>query len=217
MQDKMISLPGTGNVCVTPAPCAAGWHSYCGFRWSLNDTFASIASTLNPQELMKAKLLIVTFIGLLACALGHAQTNAASDTSASTPAPAAPAVVPTAPAPAPAADTAAAPAAEPAAATASALPANAVIPLIQFQDVALTTAIENLARQAGLNYILDPRVTFGQPEASGKPAPQPNINLRWENLTAEQALMALLTTYNLQLVEDPKTKVARISTNPKTS
>jgi type II secretory pathway component GspD/PulD (secretin) len=62
-----------------------------------------------------------------------------------------------------------------------------------------------------LNYILDPKVTFGQPDGTGKPAPQPNINLRWENLTAEQALMALLTVYNLQLVDDPKTKVARIT------
>lgn len=90
-------------------------------------------------------------------------------------------------------------------------PAAAVIPLIQFQDVALTTAIENLARQAGLNYILDPKVTFGQAGPDGKAAAQPNINLRWENLTAEQALMALLNVYNLQLVDDPKTKVSRIT------
>jgi type II secretory pathway component GspD/PulD (secretin) len=77
--------------------------------------------------------------------------------------------------------------------------------------VSLTTAIENLARQAGLNYILDPKVTFGQPGPNGQPAPQPNINLRWENLTAGQALSALLTTYSLQLVEDPNTGVARIT------
>ena len=30
------------------------------------------------------------------------------------------------------------------------------IPLIQFQDVPITTAIENLARQAGINYLIDP-------------------------------------------------------------
>jgi len=216
---------------------------------------------------MKAKLALATFLSLLLCTLGSAQTPAAGDTPASAPAPTvapdpandaaaappaaeAPAAVPAAeataaepaaevaaaepavevaaaePAPAaapaaePAAETpaaepapAAAPAAEPAAETAAATPtmSSAVIPLIQFQDVALTTAIENLARQAGLNYILDPKVTFGQPDASGKPAPQPNINLRWENLTAEQALMALLTTYNLQLIDDPKTGVARIA------
>ena len=92
-------------------------------------------------------------------------------------------------------------------------PSAGVIPLIQFQDVALTTAIENLARQAGLNYILDPKVTFGQPGPDGKvTAAQPNISIRWENITAEQALSALLTVYSLQLVDDPKTKVSRITT-----
>jgi len=38
-----------------------------------------------------------------------------------------------------------------------------VIPLIVMDDVPLTDAIKNLARQAGLNYILDPKVAFGQP------------------------------------------------------
>ena len=97
------------------------------------------------------------------------------------------------------------------AATESTSAASAVIPMIQFQEVALTTAIENLARQAGLNYILDPKVPYGQPDPSGRPAPQPNISIRWENLTAEQALMALLNVYSLQLVDDPKTKVSRIT------
>ncbi|MCX8090486.1 MAG: hypothetical protein N3I86_06040 [Verrucomicrobiae bacterium] len=88
---------------------------------------------------------------------------------------------------------------------------DAIIPLIQFQDVDLTVAIENLALQAGLNFILDPKVGYGRTGPDGKPTPQPKISLRWENLTAEQALMALLNTYNLQLIEDPKTKVARIT------
>ncbi|MCU0782631.1 MAG: hypothetical protein MUF81_01015 [Verrucomicrobia bacterium] len=159
---------------------------------------------------MKPTLRIATLIGLFVCSLGRAQTPAASDSPATAPTPpiaAAPATEPAA-APPDAAPAIAAPAtAEPATAAPS-----AVIPLIQFQDVALTTAIENLARQAGLNYILDPKVTFGQPGPDGKATPQPNINLRWESLTAEQALMALLTVYNLQLVEDPKTRVARITT-----
>ena len=33
---------------------------------------------------------------------------------------------------------------------------NFVIPLIRFEDVPLTTAIENLARLADVNYLLDP-------------------------------------------------------------
>ena len=35
-------------------------------------------------------------------------------------------------------------------------------------DVPLTDAIRNLARQAGLNYMLDPKISFGQTGADGK-------------------------------------------------
>src|SRR4029077_8782485 len=78
-------------------------------------------------------------------------------------------------------------------------------------DVPLTDAIKNLARQAGLNYMLDPKVAFGQVGPDGKPVPQPTVSIRWENVTAEQALNALLGNYNLQLTEDPKSKIARVS------
>ena len=86
-----------------------------------------------------------------------------------------------------------------------------VIPLIVMDDVPLTDAIKNLARQAGLNYMLDPKIQFGQADASGKVVPQPSVSIRWENVTAEQALYALLANYNLQLVEDPKSKIARVT------
>ncbi len=82
---------------------------------------------------------------------------------------------------------------------------------VQFQDVPLTTAIENLARLAGVNYLLDPQIAYGQPDQSGKIKPEPTISVRWENVTALQALTAVLDNYGLQLVEDPKTKIARIT------
>jgi len=94
--------------------------------------------------------------------------------------------------------------------TTNAEPEAVVIPTIVMDEVPLTDAIKNLARQAGLNYILDPKVTFGPTGADGKPI-VPNISIRWEKVTAEQALTTLLTTYSLQLVEDPKTKIARIT------
>src|SRR5436190_21617786 len=52
----------------------------------------------------------------------------------------------------------ASPAAAPASAdaAASSMQPGAVIPLIVMDDVPLTDAIKNLARQAGLNYMLDP-------------------------------------------------------------
>ena len=95
--------------------------------------------------------------------------------------------------------------------TAAAPAAPSKIPLIEFREVLLTTAIDNLARQAGINYILDPKVGFGQPDERGQVKPQPNITIRWENLTAEQALNALIGTYGLQLVTDNKTGISRVT------
>ncbi len=88
---------------------------------------------------------------------------------------------------------------------------GAVIPLIVMDDVPLTDAIRNLARQAKLNYMLDPKIGFGQPGPDGKIIPQPTVSIRWENITAEQALAALLSNYGLQLIEDPKSKIARVA------
>src|SRR5262249_38999019 len=112
------------------------------------------------------------------------------------------------------------PAATPAQAPATPAPAQAaptantsapVIPLIVMDDVPLTDAIKNLARQAGLNYMLDPKIGYGQPGPDGRPTPQPSVSIRWENVTAEQALNALLNNYSLQLVEDTKTHIARVT------
>jgi type II secretory pathway component GspD/PulD (secretin) len=60
--------------------------------------------------------------------------------------------------------------------------------------------------------MLDPKIGFGQPDAAGHVVPQPSVSIRWEGITAEQALNALLANHNLQLVEDPKTKIARVTT-----
>ena len=114
----------------------------------------------------------------------------------------------------PAAETPAPPAAEApgAATTSSAAQAGTVIPLIVMDDVPLIDAVRNLARQAGINYLLDPKIGFGQAGPDGKTTAQPSVSIRWENITAEQALTAMLNNYALQLVEDPKSKIARITT-----
>ncbi len=95
--------------------------------------------------------------------------------------------------------------------------APASIPLIQFQDVPITTAIENLARQAGINYLIDPKVGYGQPDQNGQIKPEPTLSIRWENVTAEQALMALLDNYGLQITTEHKTQIARITTKDPTA
>ena len=95
---------------------------------------------------------------------------------------------------------------------APAAPTQVGIPMVQFSDVQITTAIENLARQAGINYVLDPKIGYGQPDANGQIKPEPTLSIRWENITAEHALLALLDNYNLQLVRDSKTGIDRITT-----
>jgi type II secretory pathway component GspD/PulD (secretin) len=173
---------------------------------------------------MKRKLCILTFVGLVASSFAAFAQNtpAAADAASSTNsaptgtnelAQAQPAADASAVTNAPAADAAAAVVAAPAAADAAmaAPQPGAVIPLIVMDDVPLTDAIKNLARQAGLNYMLDPKVAFGQVGPDGRPIPQPTVSIRWENVTAEQALNALLGNYNLQLTEDVKSKIARVS------
>lgn len=88
---------------------------------------------------------------------------------------------------------------------------NVILDKVAIEDQPLTDAIRILARQAGLNYLVDPNVAFGVPGPDGKTAPQPNVTIRWEKVTAQQALEALLNNYSLQLVEDPKTRIARIT------
>ncbi len=148
------------------------------------------------------------------------ETNAAPaapETPATAAAPAAPAAPEAAVAPA-APTTLAAPVEAPAPvatadtnATVSADGANDVVPLIQIDDAELPNAINTLARQAGINFQFDPKILNPAPDATGKiPAP-PKVSFRWENVTAMEALLALLENYNLQIVRDPKTKIARIT------
>ena len=98
------------------------------------------------------------------------------------------------------------------AAASSPAPEVSSIPLIQFQEVPITTAIENLARQANINFLLDPKIGYGQPDANGQVKGEPTLSIRWENITAEHALIALLDNYGLQMVGDTKTKIVRITT-----
>ncbi len=87
-----------------------------------------------------------------------------------------------------------------------------VMPLIVIEDAPLQDAIRNLARQANLNILFDPRVFQATMGPDGKtPQPPPNVSFRLENVTARQALQALLENHNLQMTEDPRTKIARVT------
>jgi type II secretory pathway component GspD/PulD (secretin) len=175
---------------------------------------------------MKLKHILMSLVALITSSLiAAAQTTPAGDTNqpAATPA-AAPAAAPATTAPqdnatattnaaastATPADTAAATNA-PADTTAAAPQTNNLIPLIVMDEVPLTDAIKNLARQASLNYMLDPKIPYGSVGPDGRTNTQPSVSLRWENLTADQALGAVLNNYNLTIVSDPKTKISRIT------
>ncbi len=126
-----------------------------------------------------------------------APTNAPA---APTNAPATPPAVPAAPPEVAPAD-GVKPASEMSAATNA--PGGEIVPLIVIDDVPLIDAVKNLARQAGLNYIPDPKLL--------SLTNQPNVTLRLENVTAQDALTAVLETYNLQVVHDRHLKVARLT------
>lgn len=187
---------------------------------------------------MKKIIYTLLLAGLASAFIARAQTNTAApgqpvdNTNTAVTAPpttnsapeAAPAPAATDTNPPPAADGAPVtdtnpPPAAPAAATTNSEPATATngtataenIPLIQFSDVPITTAIENLARQAGINYMLDPKIGYGQPDQNGQIKPEPHLSIRWQNITAENALLALLDNYDLQLIEDKQTGIDRIA------
>jgi type IV pilus assembly protein PilQ len=92
------------------------------------------------------------------------------------------------------------------AADTNAVPAAAkpdeAVPLIVIDDVPLTDAIRNLARQSNLNFQFDPRVTSSN---------QPNVSIRFENVSSQEALNAVLDNYNLVLIKEPRSKIARVT------
>ena len=73
------------------------------------------------------------------------------------------------------------------------------IPMIRLESVKLETAIEVLARQAELNYILNSEI------------PNRAITRLWKEMSAKTALTNLLAEHKLFLLENPVTTVAHIS------
>jgi type II secretory pathway component GspD/PulD (secretin) len=179
---------------------------------------------------MKKHLALALLAGLtLAARPSRAQNDAPATPppapeAATTVAQAAPAPAPTPAAPAPAPTPAAPPAAPapaetptPATSVAAVSPehstaaANDLLPLIMFEDAPLNDAIKTLARQAGINFQFDPRVATPPVGPDGRPPVQPTVSIRFENVTAQQALEAVLANHGLQLVADPKTRTARVT------
>jgi type II secretory pathway component GspD/PulD (secretin) len=78
------------------------------------------------------------------------------------------------------------------------------------EGVPLPDAIQTLALQAGLNIQFDPKlINLVGPD--GRVIPPPSVTQKWHNLTAKQALQALLDNYSWQMVWDPATRVGRVT------
>lgn len=91
---------------------------------------------------------------------------------------------------------------------------NETVPVIEVRGgVPMSTVIQNLARQAKINYIIDARLIkwWSMPDSDGDLTHEPKLTFRWENLTARQGLVRLLKEHNLVLLEDPVTSIARIT------
>jgi hypothetical protein len=86
-----------------------------------------------------------------------------------------------------------------------------VMPLITMDDVPLRDGVRALARQDGINFIFDPAVLDSFAGREGRFSLEPHINSRWTNVTAQQALDDLLSAYQLTMVTNPVTSVARIA------
>lgn len=82
------------------------------------------------------------------------------------------------------------------------------VPEINFQTVPITTAIENLARLAGVNHLVDPKLFAA---ADGTMKPEPVLTLRWENYTAANALARVLKENHLFMVTNDFTTVILIT------
>jgi type II secretory pathway component GspD/PulD (secretin) len=77
----------------------------------------------------------------------------------------------------------------------------------------LPAAIQFLARMANMNIQFDPSLVFTNAVegAEGKGGGPPMVSIRWDNVTAEDALQEVLDNYGLMLVVNPKTHIGRVT------
>jgi hypothetical protein len=87
---------------------------------------------------------------------------------------------------------------------------NAPVPLIVFADVPMDVAIKNLAGSAQLDVVLDAKISDGYRTADGKLITLPTVSLRWQNITARQALLAMCLNYDLTITAEAKPGVLKI-------
>jgi type II secretory pathway component GspD/PulD (secretin) len=79
----------------------------------------------------------------------------------------------------------------------------------KYDEIGLFELIANLARLADMNVLLDPALQVL--DANQKPIEPVVRKLRLTGVTARQALEEVLNNHSLQIVENPKTKISRVT------
>ena len=86
---------------------------------------------------------------------------------------------------------------------------NETVPLTMMAEVDLRGAVHFLAEQVGLNCILDTCIP-GSYYGVGRGMRAPEVSVRFENKTSEYVFYFVLRKYQLTVVTNPATTVARI-------
>ena len=95
---------------------------------------------------------------------------------------------------------------------------NGLIPVIHFWDVPLDAALKNLIAQGQIRVVVDPNLAAAGWSrrqlhiflASVNWGEVVTVRIHWQNLTAQQAIVALCEGYNLVIVKDAATGVVII-------
>ena len=91
---------------------------------------------------------------------------------------------------------------------------NAPIPVMVFDSTPMDVAIKHIAEAAHLEVALGAKISDGYRTAGGDLIRPPTVSLRWQKLTARQALLALCLNYDLVVIVDEQTGVWRIGMRP---
>jgi hypothetical protein len=79
-----------------------------------------------------------------------------------------------------------------------------IIPIIEFEDASLSTALQYLARDAQINYVIDPWIGYGEDGIVT------SVTIKWQNITAGDAFSNLCKMYDLEALKDPASGVTFI-------
>jgi hypothetical protein len=86
---------------------------------------------------------------------------------------------------------------------------------IDLNDVSLLDALPPLGKTAGLNVQIDPALLH-QTAPDGTPIPTPHVTVKWKNVTALQAMEALLNNYGWRMEwkrNDPNVRIIPAASN----